>query len=207
MISSDYNWSNLHIVLLTEWYQSVVMTITSRWQLRPYLWTVSNSANVSMAGFYGYSYACFILIIILTTFLYWQLIKWYESYTNQLWLSRILYNLVRHWLHLWNSHVKIWSDFMAIGKIEHSYPVPIAFFSIWSNLKDNFNWIISNSFWIWFYFIIRGPVCYFWLATESDDSVAKSVKSFFYCFSNKTSLWIIANCFTKSRKISQNLLN
>ena len=40
-------------MLLTKWYQSVVMTITSQRWLRPlfrsYLWTVENSANV----FYG----------------------------------------------------------------------------------------------------------------------------------------------------------
>ena len=141
----------------------------------------------SMEKFYGYSYGCFILIIIVMAFLIWQLIKRYESYENQLWLSHILYHLVYHWLHLWNSLVKIWSDFMAIGKTEHSYPVPIAFFSIWFNLKDNFNSVISNSFWIWFYLIISDPVCYFWLATESEDSVAKSLKSIFYCFSKKTS--------------------
>jgi hypothetical protein len=31
------------------------------------------------------------------------------------------------------------------------------------------------------------PVCYFRLATESDDSVAKSVELDFYCFANKIS--------------------
>ena len=49
MISFDYNWNNLHIVHLTEWYQSFVMTITSQWWLWPlfrsYLWTVWHSAN------------------------------------------------------------------------------------------------------------------------------------------------------------------
>ena len=34
------------------------------------------------------------------------------------------------------------------------------------------------------------PVCYFRLATESDDSVAKSVELNFYCFINKIPLKI-----------------
>ena len=52
MISSDYNGGYLHIILLTKWYQSVA--ITSRWQLRPYLWTVETQQTKSMVGFYGY---------------------------------------------------------------------------------------------------------------------------------------------------------
>ena len=37
---------------------------------------------------------------------------------------------------------------------------------------------------IWF---LSGPVCYFRLATESDDSVAKSVGSIFYYFVDEMS--------------------
>ena len=58
-------------------------------------------------------------------------------------------------------------------------------------------WVISDSFlmfikikldlillkdFIWF---LSGPVCYFRLATESDDSVAESVRLDFYCFVNE----------------------
>jgi hypothetical protein len=35
---------------------------------------------------------------------------------------------------------------------------------------------------------ISDSVCYFRLATESDDSVAKSIELDFYCFINKISL-------------------
>ena len=35
---------------------------------------------------------------------------------------------------------------------------------------------------IWF---LSDPVCYFRLATESNDSVAKSIESNFYCFANQ----------------------
>ena len=38
-----------------------------------------------------------------------------------------------------------------------------------------------------FDFISFDPVCHFRLATESDDSVAKSVGSIFYCFVNEIS--------------------
>ena len=48
----------------------------------------------------------------------------------------------------------------------------------WGLLKDDS---------ILFYLIVSGPVCYSWLATESDDSVAKSVESIFYCFLNEIS--------------------
>ena len=61
----------------------------------------------------------------------------------------------------------------------------------------NLEWFILNDHWkkigfdsfkkIWFDFD-SGPICYFRLATESDDSVAKSVESNFYCFANKISL-------------------
>ena len=48
--------------------------------------------------------------------------------------------------------------------------------------------------------MLSGPVCYFRLATESDDSVAKSVGSIFYCFINKNVFltgyfWSIADQF------------
>ena len=39
-----------------------------------------------------------------------------------------------------------------------------------------------------FIWLISGPVCYFWLATKSDDSVAESVESIFYYFLNEISL-------------------
>ena len=82
----------------------------------------------------------------------------------------------------------VWPDFMATEKIEHSYPVPIAFFF---NLNDKFAWTISNSILIFikrtlnwivlkdFVWFLSSYVCYFRLATESDDSVAKSVGSIF----------------------------
>ena len=60
----------------------------------------------------------------------------------------------------------------------------------------NLEWFVSNDHWkkigfnyfkeIWFDFD-PGPVCYFRLATESDDSVAKFVRLDFYYFVNKTS--------------------
>ena len=68
------------------------------------------------------------------------------------------------------------------------------------NLNDKIIWIISDSFFnlywkkigfdsfkkIWFDFD-SGPVCYFRLAIESDDSVAESVRLDFYCFVDEIS--------------------
>ena len=50
-------------------------------------------------------------------------------------------------------------------------------------MKENWIWFKKKDL-IWFLF---DPVCYFRLATESDDSVAKSVDLDFYCFVNEIS--------------------
>ena len=58
----------------------------------------------------------------------------------------------------------------------------------WFILNDHWKKIDFNSFKkIWFDFN-SGPVCYFRLATESDDSVAKSVGLDFYYFVDEMSL-------------------
>jgi hypothetical protein len=48
-------------------------------------------------------------------------------------------------------------------------------------IESKLAWIILKRF----DFILFDPVCYFRLATESDDSVAKSVESNFYYFANE----------------------
>ena len=54
----------------------------------------------------------------------------------------------------------------------------------WFVLNDHWKIIEFNSFKRFWFDFNSDPVCYFRLATESDDSVAKSVGLDFSCFVN-----------------------
>lgn len=88
-----------------------------------------------------------------------------------------------------NRPVKVWPCFMVTENR--------AFFTLFRlhSFQYGLIWIIISieslvtHFWgllrdesIWFYLIVIWSCMLFWLATESDDSVAKSVQSIFYCF-------------------------
>ena len=83
-----------------------------------------------------------------------------------------------------------------------SIPIPVSIQSllILFNLNDKLIWTISDSFWMFikrkldwiilkkdFIWFPSGPVCYFRLATESNDFVVESVRLDFYCFVDELS--------------------